>query len=342
MEQNPYTEDQAQAAEYLRLAIALLSKHQIPLSPLNYRLGYDNVSGRSTELNKMLEEPTTTSGIPLTDRLWDLHQRLFVLDNDTLDNIRQELNNIITSMQGDIQLSESKVSIYADRLNRFAAILNKSSSPQAIATEVEMVKEDTLATELAQRQLNAQLIHLSSDMESLRKELAQIRDESYKDFLTGIANRKAFDAALDDAIYSTRSDKSTFSILIADIDHFKQVNDNYGHLIGDKVLRFVASTFKRSLKGKDIVARYGGEEFAVILPNTEITGAYSVAEQIRRSVSAGQIKEMSSEKKLDQITISIGIAQFESSDLHNDLLQRADQALYKAKEKGRNRVEIER
>ena len=128
--------------------------------------------------------------------------------------------------------------------------------------------------------------------------------------------------------------------MIADVDHFKQVNDNYGHLIGDKVLRFVASTLKWCVKGKDLVARFGGEEFAVILLNTDMTGAYSVVEQIRRAVYAGKIKDMTSQKMLDQVTISIGIAQFDSSDLPNDLLQRADRALYQAKEKGRNRVEI--
>jgi diguanylate cyclase len=342
MGKNPYTEDQAQAAEYLRLAIALLSKHQIPLSPLNYRLGYDSVSGRGTELLKAVERVDTSSEIPLTERLWNIHQCLYSDNNEALEKIRQELNNVITCMQGDIEQSGSKLSVYADRLSRFAANLNRSPSPQAIAEEVEMVIDNTLATELSQRQLNSQLNQITSDMDSLRKELEQIRDESYKDFLTGIANRKAFDTALEDAIYSSRSDKSTFSILIADIDHFKQVNDNYGHLIGDKVLRFVASIFKKCLKGKDIVARFGGEEFAVILPNTDLTGAHAAAEQIRRSVSAGQIKDMNSERMLDRITVSIGIAQFGSSDLHNDLLQRADQALYKAKTQGRNRVEIEK
>ena len=93
------------------------------------------------------------------------------------------------------------------------------------------------------------------------------------------------------------------------------------------MLRFVASTLKWSVKGKDFVARFGGEEFAVILQNTDITGAYSVAEQIRRAVSAGKIKDMNSQKMLDKVTISLGIAQFNLSDLPNDLLQRADRAL---------------
>jgi len=340
VEKNPYTEDQAQASEYLRLAIALLSKHDIPMSPFNYRMGYDCVAGKGTDLQKALDEGAVSVDDSLTERLWALYQQIYILDDETLENIRRELNGIITSMQGDIENSGGKLSSYADRLSRFATILNNSPSPQAMAAEVEMVIEDTRATENTQRLFNAQLTQITSEMESLRKELAQIREESYIDSLTGISNRKAFDVALEEAVYKTRLEKSTFSVLIADVDHFKQVNDSYGHLVGDKVLRFVASTFKWCVKGKDIVARFGGEEFAVILLNTDMTGAYSVAEQIRRAVCAGKIKDMSSQKMLDQVTISIGIAQFDSNDLPNDILQRADQALYQAKEKGRNRVEI--
>ena len=340
VEQNPYTEDQERASEYLRLAIALLSKHQIPMSPLNYRMGYDCVSGKGGELQKELDEAAAPSDKPLAERLWELYQRSYILDDETLENIRRELNSIITSMQGDMEASGGKLTGYADRLSRFAAILNTSPSPQAMAAEVKLVIEDTRATEQTQRQFNAQLTQITSEMESLRKELVQIREESYTDSLTGISNRKAFDVALEESIYKTRLEKSTFSVLIADVDHFKQVNDNYGHLIGDKVLRFVASTLKWCVKGKDLVARFGGEEFAVILLNTDMTGAYSVAEQIRRAICGGKIKDMTSQKMLDQVTISIGIAQFDSSDLPNDLLQRADQALYLAKERGRNRVEI--
>lgn len=340
VEKNPYSEEQDQASENLRMAIALLSKHQIPMSPYNYRMGYDCVSGKNAALKKGLDEAVNSQEKSLGERLWELYQRLYILDDQSLDEIRRELNNIIHSMQMDIERSGGKLSTYADRLTRFAAVLNESPSPQAMAAEVEMVIQDTRATELTQRQFNAQLTQISSEMDALRKELAQIREESYIDSLTGISNRKSFDTALEDAVQKTRAEKSTFCVLIADVDHFKQVNDNYGHLIGDKVLRFVASTFKWCVKGKDMVARFGGEEFSVILMNTDITGAYSVAEQIRRAVCAGKIKDMNSQKLLDQVTISIGIAQFDSSDLPNELLQRADEALYKAKDKGRNRVEI--
>ena len=340
MEQNPYTDDQERASEHLRLAIALLSKHRIPISPFNYRMGYDCVSGKGTVLQNELETATALSDKPLAERLWELYRSTYILDDETLENIRQELNSIIQGMQGDIEQSGSKLTGYADRLTRFATVLNSSTSPQAMAAEVKLVVEDTRATEQTQRLFNAQLTQITSEMESLRKELVQIREESYTDSLTGSSNRKAFDVALEESIYKTRLEKSTFSVLIADVDHFKQVNDNYGHLIGDKVLRFVASTLKWCVKGKDLVARFGGEEFAVILLNTDLSGAYSVADQIRRAVCGGKIKDMTSQKMLDQVTISIGVAQFHSSDLPNDLLQRADQALYQAKENGRNRVEI--
>jgi len=342
LDENPYTEDEDQASEYLRLAVTLLSKRRVPVSPLNYRLGYDTVSGRTTELDKFLEEDTPPSQASVSDRLWDLHQRLYTIDSDSLEDIRRELSNIINSMQGDIKGSGETLSKYVGKLNHFASILSKPLSPQAMAQEVESVRDQTLATELNQGQLCKQLTRLSGEVETLRKELAQVRDETYTDFLTGISNRKAFDTALESMMCSARADKSTFSVLIADIDRFKGVNDGYGHLIGDKVLRFVASTFKRCIKGNDTVARIGGEEFGVILPNTDMTGAYAVGEQIRRAVSNGKIKDINNMKVLDQITISVGVTQYDSHDLKHDLLQRADEALYKAKEKGRNRIEIMR
>ena len=128
-------------------------------------------------------------------------------------------------------------------------------------------------------------------------------------------------------------------LLLADIDHFKKFNDTHGHLVGDKVLRFVASTMKHCIKGKDTAARFGGEEFAVILPNTDLAGAQSAAEQIRSEISSGTLINKSRGESYGSITISIGIAKLNMNDHPNDLIQRADQSLYLAKSRGRNRVE---
>lgn len=339
MNENPYREESEQAAEYLRLAVALLANNNIPVSPFNYRMGYDFVAGINDVLRKALDELAAEPGRQITEYLWDIYQRSYMHDDQTLIAIRGELRNIITSMQRDIKGSEGILSGYLARLNQFNAVLTGPSSPQAMEVEVKKIIEATRDTERSQRQVNAQVSQLAMDLESMRKELAYIREESLTDSLTGVSNRKAFDIALEDRIHRARREKSIFSVLIADIDYFKQVNDNYGHLIGDKVLRFVASSFKRCVKGKDLVARFGGEEFAVILDNTDISGASAVAEQIRQAVYSGIIKDMNNKKTLDRISISIGVAQYNASDLPNDILQRADEALYLAKDRGRNRVE---
>lgn len=337
MNQNPYREAQEQAAEYLRLTLALLANNNIPVSPFNYRLAYDCVAGINDALSTFLEGLAEHSAQPCSEQLWAVYQRTYLEDAGALDTVRAELCSLIASMQRDLEGSGTVLSGYLTRLNRFSALL--AAPAPAMQDEVKTLIEATHDTERSQRHVNTQVAQLASDLETLRKELSQIREESLTDSLTGISNRKAFDIALEERIHAARRERAVFCVLIADIDHFKQVNDNYGHLVGDKVLRFVAATLKRCVKGKDLVARFGGEEFAILLADTDMSGAYVVAEQIRQAVFSGVIKDLHNKKVLDHISISLGIAQFDPSDLTNDILQRADEALYLAKKRGRNRVE---
>jgi diguanylate cyclase len=297
------------------------------------------VSGTNEALIEALDElvagPEQVSG----KNLWTLYRKFFVQDENALDMMRQELRRIITNVQGEFERSGGSLSSYATTLGRFADILDTSMPPEEMETEVKRVLNDTREAEKSQRHLEAHVAVLLTEVESLRKELLQIKEESLTDCLTGIPNRKAFEAALEQTIHSARQQKLKFCVLIADIDHFKHFNDTHGHLVGDKVLRFVASTMKRCLKGKDTVARYGGEEFAIILPETDLVGGSCVAEQIREAVSRGKLVDKENESTYGKITISIGVAQFYMSDLPDTLIQRADRGLYLAKERGRDRVE---
>ena len=123
-----------------------------------------------------------------------------------------------------------------------------------------------------------------------------------------------------------------------DIDHFKSFNDTYGHLTGDQVLRLVAISLKQTIKGQDITARYGGEEFAVVLPNTGISQALTVADHIRRAVMAKELKKKSTGELLGRVTISVGVSILRRGDTTDSLIERADACLYTAKRNGRNRV----
>jgi diguanylate cyclase len=128
------------------------------------------------------------------------------------------------------------------------------------------------------------------------------------------------------------------SLMLTDIDHFKTFNDNFGHLTGDQVLRLVAMSVKHNVKGEDTTARYGGEEFAVILPNTILRAAVTVAEHIRRAVMAKELMKRSTGEHLGRMTISIGVATLRKGDTGQSLIERADTCLYAAKRHGRNRV----
>ncbi len=337
---NPYTDDGfSKASEYLRLALALLSKHKIPPSPLNFRVGYEYVSGRHESLKNAFDEVAERPQGISTDDLWSFHTRFFEQDEEALEAMRLDLRRIIDEIQNEFKSSSGNLSNYADKLNRFAGILDSSSSPEAMSAEVREVIDDTRTMEKYQHDLDSQMSSILDEVVSLRKELEQVKEESLTDALTRIANRKAFDAALEHLFQESQESDSPFCVLLADIDYFKKFNDTYGHLIGDKVLRFVGATLKRCVKGRDIAARFGGEEFAVILPQTDINGAGVLAEQIRIAVSSGDLKDRQTNESYGTITVSLGIAQFAKGDLPNDLLQRADRALYAAKKGGRNRVE---
>ncbi len=165
-----------------------------------------------------------------------------------------------------------------------------------------------------------------------------MRTESLTDPLTSLANRKYFDQALASAIAEAAADNEAMSLLMTDIDHFKKFNDTYGHLTGDQVLRLVALSVKQNVKGQDIAARYGGEEFAVILPNTVLRSAVTVADHIRRAVMSKELMKRSTGEHLGRVTISIGVAALRPGDSAQSLIGRADACLYAAKRSGRNRV----
>jgi len=306
---------------------------------MNFRMGYDYVAGGDEKLKTSLDEIVAQPGELSAENLWRTYRHLFVQDNEALDKMRQELRHIIVNIQGEFERSGGNLSNYAKTLNRFADVLDVSTPPAAISTEVEKVLVDTRTMEQSQLQLESNMSSIKSEVELLRKELEQVKEESMTDALTGISNRKAFDAALEHIVYSVREQKTPFCVLMADIDHFKQFNDTYGHLVGDKVLRFVASTLKCCLKGKDMAARFGGEEFTVILPQTSLPGAEVISEQIRQTISRGKLKDRGTGRGYGRVTVSIGIAQFRTNELPNDLIRRVDRALYMAKERGRNRVE---
>jgi diguanylate cyclase len=185
-------------------------------------------------------------------------------------------------------------------------------------------------------------LSLSKDeISGLQHSLEAIRAESLTDPLTGLGNRKYFDRMIETTVQTGLATDQPLSLLMFDIDHFKSFNDSYGHLTGDQVLRLVGMTLKHAIKGQDIAARYGGEEFAVVLPNTPLRQALTVADQIRCAITAKELKKKSTGEILGRVTISVGVSMLRAGDDTDALIERADACLYAAKRGGRNKVVCE-
>jgi diguanylate cyclase (GGDEF)-like protein len=161
-----------------------------------------------------------------------------------------------------------------------------------------------------------------------------LADRARIDGLTGLHNRAYFDERLESKLAHCRRYKDPLSCIMIDIDHFKRINDSYGHSVGDEVLRHVASALSGRCRREDVVCRYGGEEFAILTPSVSLNGAMTLAEDIRVIVAGLEIRAGDETVK---ITCSFGVAEFEAQEFL-PLPQRADEALYFAKNSGRNRV----
>lgn len=167
------------------------------------------------------------------------------------------------------------------------------------------------------------------DMEKVR---IHLETQSVTDVLTGVQNRRSFDLELDEEFHRAQSRRIPMSLLMIDIDHFKLLNDQFGHPVGDETLRSVAHVLRAELRAQDSLFRYGGEEFAVMLPATTLRGAMVLGERFRRAVQRASWKNRT-------VTVSIGAAVVDDAmEEPSDLLQAGDRALYRAKQNGRNRV----
>ena len=321
-------------------ALAQITTHGQPADPRSYELWYRFATGKSGLLNAAITSRLERSGT-LTrkdiDELYSAH--VAPADSSAkVERLGARIADEIEQVSAMTAAAEGSALQYSADLVAASQRLGAAKDRDGVRAEIERMVAASKESETSNLKLQEQLQALYEEVGQLRRELETIRNESLTDALTGLGNRRYFDAALEKAVAECHAENAPLALLLADLDHFKSINDTYGHVVGDRVLRFVATTLKQSIKGKDVIARYGGEEFAVILPRTPLRAAIEVAEQLRLAVTKGELIRRSTGEKYTRVTISIGVAALHNRTSPQALLEAADVCLYAAKRCGRNCV----
>ena len=245
---------------------------------------------------------------------------------DLNTQLREQVDGLQSSVQGAADLDSLKHILE----NRLEGLLGTMDEHQHQRDQ----REQEMATRL--QGLAERVASMEQEALGYREHLEEQRQKALIDPLTGLPNRAAWAERLEQEVLAWQENGGHLLMAMLDLDHFKRINDNYGHQAGDKVLKIVANELRKRLRSRDFIARFGGEEFVMLVPQTALAGGISLAETLRTAIEACPF-HFKGERVT--ITLSIGIAEFRSGERSDAVLKRADQALYRAKHLGRNRVE---
>jgi diguanylate cyclase len=334
------SEEHERTAAFAAIAMEQIKALRQAATPRNYEIWYNYATGYNPSLNQYINEILVSNGMLTAADLDQIHETYFSSSRltDQIDAVGNKVRDEIEQVMAMVDAAAGTASSYTESLADVSELLDHSKDRDSLRAIVETLVQSAKEMEASNLKLEERLVASKREINELQSNLETVRNESLTDPLTQLANRKFFDSALERAISDARTRNEPLSLIMTDIDHFKKFNDNYGHLTGDQVLRLVALSLKQNVKGLDTAARYGGEEFAIILPNTVLRSALTVADHIRRAVMTKELMKRSTGEHLGRVTISLGIATLHNNDTAQTLIERADNCLYVAKRHGRNRV----
>jgi diguanylate cyclase len=306
----------------------------------NFEVWYHYATGYIPSLNRLINDTIARTGTLVDGDIDAIYESCLspTRMTDRIDQVNHHVMDEMKEVMAIIAATVGSSSSYSESLANASRQLAHTQTPQDLRSIVETLVHDTRTMRDANLALEARLNASQQEISLLQQSLEIVRTESCTDPLTSLANRKYFDAALTKAIDDAAQSGRSVSLIMTDIDHFKSFNDTYGHLTGDQVLRLVAMSMKHNLKRQDIAARYGGEEFAIILLDTTLPAAITVADRIRCVVMTKDLMKRSTGEHLGRVTVSVGVATLQPGDTVVTLIERADACLYAAKRAGRNCV----
>jgi diguanylate cyclase len=324
----------------LSLAIPKMAKLHIPVTPENYAIWYEYFAETNLNLKRAIDG-LIANNVSFTKQVNLGLYNNFIQEQspEIIQNVQIETQILIKSLFNKIHQITDDTTDFSTSLSEYNQKLKEKPTLESlneiiinISAEVDIVISNNEEMKRNLHTLDYELSHLKDEMDNLSK--VAMTDE-----LTSLNNRRAYEIFAMEQVAKFNQTQTLCSLLLADIDNFKHFNDTYGHLVGDKVLAYVAMSLKQGIKGSDFVARYGGEEFVILLPDTNKQDAITLANNLRELVSHKQLT-IGKEKKqqLGKVTVSVGVATIEIGDDADTFLSRADQQLYLAKGAGRDCV----
>lgn len=333
-----YLERIAEAQGYAGAAVGSMKQHGIAPNPQNFAIWYEYHAGQNADLKRMIDILASNHREFDERILHELYEDFFtsIKEELALHGISVQVQDSLHEVLGLVHTAHTDATRYGAALHDVSGQLVSDVSPLAVLIE-RLLGE---AREMAERseRLGYRLKQSVQTIRTLEHTLDDVRREATTDGLTEIANRRAFDTILRETAAEAMNSGDDLSMLMIDIDHFKTFNDTWGHQTGDDVLRLVAAMLRQNIRGQDTAARYGGEEFAVILPTTPIDAAAAVGNNIRRACERNQFVTRDTQQPVGTITVSVGVACYDPGEALTNWIRRADAALYRAKQGGRNCV----
>ncbi|WP_158967412.1 GGDEF domain-containing protein [Paraglaciecola sp. L3A3] len=334
-----FSENSDQAVEFLRLAVPTMMKFNIVPNPLNYTLWYSYYSKAFPRLNKELDQTIERYGTcppKIAESLFLQHIGHAENDNEQqLIAFQASLSHLASNLSDSINTTAKQASGFS------SAIAEKVSLLDDVDTNISPVLNELTSNINGISKVNdsfqAQLSDAQAEINTLKEELEDSKREASTDPLTGLFNRRVLDSIFKEFVNNPNSTKK-LTFIIMDIDKFKIFNDTHGHILGDQILKIVANLLKNECKKPVVPIRLGGEEFGLICPEYDLPEAHKLADGIREKLASRPYTNKRDGKKIPPVTASFGIAAKHRGDALTNIIERADKALYKAKEAGRNQV----
>lgn len=329
--------DMQLASRYVKQAIPLMIKNGIAPNPCNFSLWFTYVTNRDKELKNALDQMLKEKKKFSEEICRNLFKKHVMKEEvNKQEGLQASLTSVLHELVGSVEKAKNGADDFQRSLEEGLESASGELTNSSLEDTIKLLIQTTQSIKLVTNDFQGQLESAENEIMELRQLLHENEQHTYIDPLTQIGNRRAFDKWMTEFF---QKEKINMSLVLIDLDHFKRLNDTYGHLIGDKVLQGVGKTLQKVCPENALVARYGGEEFVLLLEDSQ-DKAFQIAEAIRASLSKLSLKKKSSGETVGNITASFGIAQKVDGEFPDQLIERADNALYKAKENGRDRIQI--